>query len=140
MHNIRSPAISGTGGIFNIMREKGFDFRFDPMACENCVGYCCTGESGYTWVSDQEISKIAEFLGQDIDRLVSRYLVRIGRRFCIKEVKIEGGFYCLFFDEKNRRCAIYDVRPAQCRTFPFWEYFRDNPDEAVKECPGVQRI
>lgn len=126
--------------ILNIMREKGFPFTFDPTACENCVGHCCTGESGYTWVSQIEISRIAAFLKQDTDFLISQYLVRIGRRFCIREVKIQGSFYCLFFDERNRRCTIYDVRPAQCRTFPFWDYFRDNPEEVVKECPGVRRI
>ncbi len=128
------------GGIFNIMREEGFDFSFDPIACENCDGYCCTGESGYTWVNMEEVSKIADLMGQDIDRFVSLYLVRIGSRFCLKEVKIKGSFHCLFFDEKNRRCSIYDVRPIQCRTFPFWEYFRDNPDEALKECPGACSI
>jgi len=122
------------------MREKGFDFSFYPIACANCDGYCCTGESGNTWVNEQEILRIADFLGQDIKDFVSDYLVRIGKGFCIKEVKIEGSYYCLFFDEKNRRCSIYDIRPTQCRTFPFWEYFKDNPDEATKECPGVRRI
>lgn len=122
------------------MREKEYDFSFDPTVCESCDGHCCTGDSGYTWLSEQEISKIADYLGQDIDGFISGYLVRIGGRFCIKEVKIEGGFYCLFFDEKNRRCAIYDVRPVQCKTFPFWEYFKDKPDEVTKECPGVKRI
>jgi Fe-S-cluster containining protein len=122
------------------MREHGFDFSFDPGACEDCAGYCCTGESGYTWVSEQEITRIADYLGQDIDSFVGDYLVRVGSRFCVREVKIQGGFYCLFFDEKKRQCAIYDVRPAQCRTFPFWEYFRDNPEEAIRECPGACRI
>jgi Fe-S-cluster containining protein len=122
------------------MKKQGFNFSFDPIACENCDGYCCTGESGYTWVSEEEISKIADFLGQDVYDLISRYLVPMGRRFHIKEVKMEGSFFCLFFDEKKRQCAIYDVRPAQCRNFPFWEYFRDNPEEAARECPGVRRI
>jgi Fe-S-cluster containining protein len=121
------------------MREEGFDFSFDPAACEGCVGYCCTGESGYTWVSQQEISRIADYLGREIDALVSDYLVRIGKQYYIKEVKIEGGFYCLFFDEKKRQCAIYDARPEQCRTFPFWEHFKDKPDEAFRECPGVRK-
>jgi Fe-S-cluster containining protein len=78
-------------------------------------------------------------LGQHIETLVSDYLVRIGKRYHIKEVKIEGGFYCLFFDEKKRQCLIYDVRPEQCRTFPFWEHFKDKPDAAFGECPGVRK-
>ena len=79
-------------------------------------------------------------MGQDIDRFVSLYLARMGSRFYLREVKIEGSFHCLFFDEKERRCSIYDVRPVQCRTFPFWEYFRDNPDEILKECPGARMV
>lgn len=126
--------------IVDMVLQEGFDFGFDVAACENCPGYCCTGKSGYIWVSEQEISNIAACLGENIDGFISRYLVRIGRRFCIKEVKMGGAFCCLFFDEKNRRCAIYEERPAQCRTFPFWQYFKDNPDEAAKECPGVRRI
>jgi Fe-S-cluster containining protein len=123
----------------NMVRREGFDFSFDPAACERCLGYCCTGEPGCIWVNEQEISKIADYLGEDISGFISRYLSRIGRRFIIKEVKIAGSFHCLFFDKETGKCAIYDVRPAQCKTFPFWEYFRDNPEEAVKECPGVRK-
>jgi Fe-S-cluster containining protein len=45
---------------------------------------------------------------------------------------------CLFFDGVSRRCSIYEVRPAQCRRFPFWEYFRKYKDEVIRECPGIR--
>lgn len=32
---------------------------------------------------------------------------------------------------------IYEVRPTQCRTFPFWDYFKTRVDELKLECPGV---
>ncbi len=41
---------------------------------------------------------------------------------------------------KDSRCAVYDARPWQCRTWPFWP---ENMNETVWErevasyCPGV---
>jgi Fe-S-cluster containining protein len=38
-------------------------------------------------------------------------------------------------------CSIYPVRPLKCRTWPFWEELRDNPDglrRAADLCPGIR--
>ncbi|RLB80943.1 MAG: YkgJ family cysteine cluster protein [Deltaproteobacteria bacterium] len=121
----------------HLIRENGFDFSFDPKACENCHRNCCIGESGYIWVTEEEIHKISNFLGLGINDFISHYLVQIGNRFSLKECKINGSFECVFFDDQNRRCSIYSVRPTQCRRFPFWDHFKSNVDEAIKECPGV---
>jgi Fe-S-cluster containining protein len=122
----------------NIVREKGFDFRFDPTACEDCPGHFCTGQPGYTWVNEKEICKISNFWDLGTDDFANHCLVRIGNRCCLKEMKIKGSFHCVFFDEQNRKCSIHSARPTQCRTFPFWAYFKNNPHEAIKECPGVR--
>ncbi len=45
-----------------------------------------------------------------------------------------------FFDEKKLNCSIYEHRPKQCRTFPFWEYFKKNYNELEKECIGVKQL
>ena len=29
----------------------------------------------------------------------------------------------MFFDGKNRKCKVYEMRPRQCRTWPFWAIF-----------------
>jgi Fe-S-cluster containining protein len=76
----------------------------------------------------------------DIDEFISNYLIRIGNRFCLKKLKINGNFHCVFFDEQNKQCSIYSVRPTQCRAFPFWDHFKSHIDEAIKECPGVKMI
>lgn len=54
-----------------------------------------------------------------------------------KEVECEDGFACIFFDTQKRNCSIYDFRPKQCRTFPFWEYFKTHQKELEKECIGI---
>ena len=122
-----------------LMHEEGFAYGFDAKACETCQGNCCTGESGYIWVTPDEIIGIAEKLSLSKEAFINNYLLKIRYRFSIKEVAYENGYGCVFFDMEKKMCRIYDVRPSQCRTFPFWEYFKENIDEVVAECPGIIR-
>lgn len=49
---------------------------------------------------------------------------------------------CLFYDPVTARCAIYKVRPSQCRTWPFWEDILESPGEwkrASRRCPGIDQ-
>ncbi len=121
-----------------LITEEGFSYTFDPKACEECMGNCCTGESGNIWVSVQKIPRMAAYLGMEIGEFIERYLEKSGYRYTIKEkVVVEGEFDCTFFDRRTNRCTIYPVRPMQCRTFPFWEYFKENEEELRNECPGI---
>jgi uncharacterized protein len=54
------------------------------------------------------------------------------------------GLDCIFLDRKKIRgkavCSLYDVRPLQCRTWPFWAEnleHRNAWDAAGKSCPGI---
>ena len=47
---------------------------------------------------------------------------------------------CTFL--RDRQCSIYETRPQQCRTWPFWEENLDPQvwqDEVASFCPGVGR-
>ena len=119
-------------------RVEGFSYSFNSSACSSCGGACCIGESGYIWVNILEIEAISNLLNMSVEDFSKEYLIRAKNRFSLREHKIdELGYACIFFDTKNRVCKIYDVRPKQCRTFPFWSVFKDNVGEVVKECPGV---
>jgi hypothetical protein len=120
-----------------ILKESGFNFEFNTDGCESCQGRCCTGESGYIWVNSKEIEAIASFLKLDIDEFKKFYLNKVNYKFSIKERELDiDNFACLFFE--NNSCSIYEVRPAQCRTFPFWDYFKENINEVLKECPATK--
>ncbi|MFH1674395.1 MAG: YkgJ family cysteine cluster protein [Pseudomonadota bacterium] len=120
-----------------IIQRDGFDFSFDPSGCEGCPGYCCCGESGNVWVSQNEILQICSFLQTNIVDYIRTYLNRIGNRFSIKERFTEQGFECVFFECSKKQCSIYPVRPLQCRQYPFWEHFKEHKDQVIKECPGI---
>jgi len=120
------------------MRKKGWDFSFDPKACQSCAGNCCIGESGYIWVDHEKIQDIAEHLGVSIDFFMQNYVVREPGGWSLTEVKIgPDNFRCVFFDVGKRACQIYSVRPKQCKTFPFWTHFMRYPLEVEEECPGI---
>lgn len=116
---------------------KEYPFSFNSLACEQCGGKCCIGESGVIWVTFQEIEAISCEINIAVDNFISLYCTKIDYRFSLKEKPFEAGWACVFFDEKHRHCSIYSVRPQQCRTFPFWERFKKYPHEVVQECPGI---
>ncbi len=121
----------------NIISKEGFDYRFDPSKCAACEGKCCTGESGYIWLTPAEMEQIAAFLQMDTEDFKTTCLRKVRYRYSLKERLVDGSYECIFFDEVHRNCSIYPVRPSQCATFPFWDYFKDHIEEVVEECPGI---
>jgi len=79
-----------------------------------------------------------KFRPQGLKRIKEIYLQKIGAKFSVKEKPFEGGLACVFFDEARRNCGIYELRPKQCRSFPFWEYFKTHTKELEEECIGVR--
>ncbi|MBN1507245.1 MAG: YkgJ family cysteine cluster protein [Sedimentisphaerales bacterium] len=108
--------------------------------CRQCGGCCAGPTEGYIWVSEPEIELIANHLKMTPSELHARYLQRVGVRTTIVEHAATKD--CIFLREVDgrRRCAIYSVRPNQCRTWPFWPENLSTPDawsRAGIRCPGI---
>jgi len=123
-----------------LITKEGFNFSFDQDACKSCSGRCCIGESGYIWVRPNEITLMSDKLNLTRDEFITEYLSKIGYRYTIKELVHLEGFKCIFFDTEKKQCGVYNVRPTQCRTFPFWEHFKNNIKEVEQECPGIYNL
>ena len=121
----------------SIMNKEGYPYSFDPKACDSCQGRCCTGESGYIYVTKDEIQNISLLLNLDVNEFVSKYLFKKGYKYSIKELKYNDSHECVFYDRENNGCGIYNARPLQCRTFPFWDYYKTRVKELKLECPGI---
>lgn len=119
------------------MSEKDYDYSFNPNACEACGGNCCTGESGYIFVNQTEMQEIASYLKLGMSELKEKYLFKKGYKFSLKERRVDDSHDCVFFDRNIKGCGIYPVRPSQCRSFPFWPYFKTHELELREECPGI---
>ncbi len=81
---------------------------------------------------------MAAYLEMTVEDFAVKYLRKVKHRYSLTEKQLgEEDYACIFFDEKKERCGIYPVRPSQCRTFPFWEQFKQNEKEVREECPGI---
>jgi len=106
--------------------------------CRRCGG-CCSGEPGFVWVTERELSRIAEFLSLSPQQVRARFLRQVGGRLSLRE---RANLDCVFLERPLMRCAIYPVRPAQCRTWPFWPSNIRTPadwQQTCRICPGAGR-
>ncbi len=125
----------------NLITQEGFSFGFDPKGCDSCEGNCCIGESGNIWINNSEIENLAKYLNISVDELKLKYIEKRAYKYSIKEVQLAPNNYaCIFFDLEKKGCSIYEVRPTQCRTFPFWDYFKKNINEVKQECPAIKDL
>jgi len=120
-----------------MMTQDGFPYAFDPAACAGCGGRCCTGESGNIFVSAEEIRALASLLGMSEPDFRQAYLEKRGYKFSLREKIVGLSHDCIFYDRDIGGCGVYTARPNQCRTFPFWDYFKTRVDELKRECPGI---
>ena len=105
------------------------------FACRAC-GRCCGGAPGYVWVDKEEVVAMASHLGMTARQFRRQYLRRLWRGLCLKE---KSNYDCVLLDAAGR-CVAYEVRPLQCRTWPFWPtnlVSRRAWDDAARRCPGM---
>ena len=121
-----------------------------------CCGNCCTGGPGYVWVSEEEIRRLAAHLQLSVEETMLRHCRTINGKISLNETKSVGGKYdCSFLreikpprgarngnviEQARRVCGIYEVRPLQCRTWPFWpENLESKADWQIetRKCPGM---
>lgn len=113
--------------------KEGLKFK-----CTEC-GKCCTGSSGYVWLSLDEMQEMANVLKLPLDLFKRKYIRQKGNRFALIEKRaLNGDYDCIFLEDK--KCKVYQARPLQCRTFPWWpENLRceESWKSAGLECEGI---
>ncbi len=109
--------------------------RFECTQCGEC---CWTrGEYAHVYVTQEDMLRMAASAGLETKEFRSLYTVRGDDGWV--ELDFPGG-RCVFLDPVTNLCQFYDVRPTQCRTFPFWpELLRAGrwTAEARRICEGV---
>lgn len=110
--------------------QEGLNFE-----CTGCGG-CCTGFPGYVDVTEQEIVTMADHLKLSLNEFSRRYLRKIGDRWSLKE--LSPNYSCVFL--RDKKCTIYELRPKQCRTFPWWPEnlaSEETWQETARHCEGI---
>ncbi|OYP34151.1 YkgJ family cysteine cluster protein [Rhodopirellula sp. MGV] len=104
--------------------------------CTQC-GQCCSGEPGYVWVDEEEIESMAVQMKLSVDDFEAKFIRKVGVDKSLREYP-DGD--CILLDPEKRNCLVYEGRPIQCRTWPFWDStLKTKRDwkETCDVCPGA---
>jgi Fe-S-cluster containining protein len=110
-----------------------------PFKCTGC-GKCCSGPPGYVWVTVEEMEAMAAALKISMEEFTRQYVRRRNNRYALIEKKTPQGNYDCVFLEGGKMCRVYEARPTQCRTFPFWPENLTSEEAwmlAAHECEGI---
>ena len=130
----------GAGGRGTPWYRDGLQFE-----CTLC-GNCCTGPEGVVWFTAEEGRAIARRMGIAEADFYRDFARRVDNRWSLRERVTDAGHDCIFLDRTSvpgkAVCGVYEDRPAQCRTWPFWpeNLGSHRAWEATKRrvpCPGM---
>jgi Fe-S-cluster containining protein len=105
--------------------------RFECTGCHAC---CRGGHDGVVYATEQELPRIAEFLGMTLPEFDRRHVRRVDGNGTIR-LTADGD--CSLWKDG---CTVYPVRPRQCRTYPFWpEHLRSRAawERESMACEGM---
>lgn len=114
----------------SIWFQEGLKFK-----CTGC-GKCCTGSPGYVYLSSLDLEKLAAHFQMSEEEFCNKYTRYVDGQYALLEEPVS--YDCVFF--KDKRCTVYEARPVQCRTFPWWiHHLREPQDwaEAAQRCEGI---
>jgi Fe-S-cluster containining protein len=108
------------------------------FTCVSECGACCTNHDDYAYVylTDDGIRSISKHLGLTKREFLNEYTMLDDDEIVLKMVEPE----CPFLD--GWRCRVYETRPVQCRTFPFWtENLKSRAawQRLRRFCPGIDQ-
>jgi Fe-S-cluster containining protein len=120
------------------MSDQPFHADGLRFSCKRCSS-CCRHESGFVYLSENDLSRLANELKMEYTAFIKTWcrwvsFDRDSERLALKE---KSNFDCIFW---NRQCTVYEARPLQCRTFPFWDNVVCSAkawETAGGGCPGL---
>ena len=105
--------------------------------CQGC-GRCCKGPGGYVWINEEDMSRMAQKLGMSEKEFARKYVRNVSGDLALID---KGNDDCVFLDDQGC-CELYEERPVQCRTFPWWpEIVRSKYtwNNSAYDCPGFNK-
>jgi Fe-S-cluster containining protein len=118
--------------------EKPFWEEGIRFGCRRC-SLCCTRDTGYVFLTGRDVEALTKALGLGREQFLDVYCrwIITGSGIELLSLKEKSNNDCFFWKDG---CAVYEARPLQCRSYPFWKNFllsKEIWDEALAECPGV---
>lgn len=101
------------------------------------TGQCCAsrGEYGYIYLTGKDERRLAAHLDLSREKFRAQYCDFTDGWLHLKHPELDCGFL------DGTCCGVYEGRPQQCRTWPFWSEnlvdARTWSEEVASFCPGI---
>lgn len=106
--------------------------------CTQCAR-CCRYEEGFVFLTRGDIGLLARSLEESEDEFIARYCRWVPMGFTMQlSLREQRNRDCVFW--RDGGCSVYDARPSQCRTYPFWQHLVEtwaDWDREAETCPGI---
>jgi len=114
------------------------------FSCKRCSA-CCRFEAGYVFLSREDVSLLCRTLNMpyaDFEETYCRWVPAENGKYQLS-LKEKQNYDCVFWSSKyGGGCLVYETRPLQCRTFPFWgSVMKDKKSwkRTAQDCPGIDK-
>jgi Fe-S-cluster containining protein len=108
------------------------------FSCKRCSA-CCRHEAGFVFLTEKDLSSLESALSMGTEEFLEIYCRWIpgenGKNLALKE---KPNYDCIFWEMDG--CSVYEARPLQCRSFPFWHSVLADENAwkmTACECPGM---
>jgi Fe-S-cluster containining protein len=103
-------------------------------------GKCCTsrGQMGFVYMTLEDRKRMAKSLKLSTGAFTKKYCSKTEGAWHLNDPKNSPD--CIFLE--NNKCGVYEGRPTQCRTWPFWPETMNAKawkKEVVDFCPGANK-
>jgi Fe-S-cluster containining protein len=108
------------------------------FSCTRC-SVCCRRDPGYVFLTQKDADLLASLLKIEYNSFVENYCrwVDPDGGGLVLSLREKANFDCILWDEG---CKVYQNRPLQCSTFPFWEGNLASPESWNHlDCPGINK-
>jgi Fe-S-cluster containining protein len=110
------------------------------FTCKKC-SRCCRYEPGYVYLSETDLTKLLSQCNLDREAFIQQYCrwVPDWEGDKILALKETADYDCILW---NQGCTVYDARPVQCVSYPFWTSLLKSADAwnaGALECPGINQ-
>ncbi len=109
-----------------------------PFSCQPECGKCCDEPGGIVYLRPEDAIALSKHHNLNVEDWLERdcHQTIDGRYILNSDIYTD---VCIYLDS-GKKCTVYESRPAQCKSFPFWAE-NVHSDKSwrltVKSCPGL---
>jgi len=137
-YNRRSQLYATTKEDSKLHWENGLKF-----GCTGC-GKCCQND-GEVWFDSDEFHELSDHLQLSHNDVLDKYSEKVMSGWVKIKNKVvydsmgSSADRCIFLDDDGKKCTVYEARPTQCRTYPYWPRLMSNESAWLEEAVDIEK-